>query len=306
MRIYMAKFKITAILCAAGICAADYTYAADVGSAFLKIMPSARLQGMGTAGVALSGETQVMYSNPAGLADADIEGLEVSAGHVELVENSRLENVALSHKALGGRMAYGFTYINYGELESRDAAGNLGGSFNASDMALQAGYARQFGKLALGAAMKGVRNKIENESGTGFGFDAGAQLEYGILRFGAALLNAGKSGRVGTQNEDLPMIISGGASAALESIIFSAEARRNIPEKRTVLSGGLEAALLKALYLRGGYSRDITTKSAENTDNIKGVCAGFGVKMGQYRIDYAYLSQGELGSNQRFTLTAKF
>ena len=41
-------------------------------------MPSARLQGMGTAGVALSGETQVVYSNPAGLVA--IEGLKPDDG----------------------------------------------------------------------------------------------------------------------------------------------------------------------------------------------------------------------------------
>ena len=304
MRAGMNKFKIMALALIMGICAMNSVYAADTGSAFLKIMPSARLQGMGTAGVALSGETQVVYSNPAGLVA--IEGLEMSAGHVTLAENSRLENIALSHKALGGRMAYGFTYVSYGELESRDTVGNLTGNFTASDMALQAGYARQFGKLAFGAALKGVRNRIENESGTGFGFDAGAQLRSGILRFGAALLNAGKSGRVETQSVDLPTTISGGASAVMKNITLSAEARRNIPEKRTVLSGGLEAALLKALYLRAGYSRDTTNKGVENTDNMKGLSLGFGIKLGQYRIDYAYLSQGELGGNQRFTLTAKF
>ena len=82
--------------------------------------------------------------------------------------------------------------------------------------------------------------------------------------------------------------------------------RGNIPKKRTVLSGGLEAALLKALYLRAGYSRDTTNKGIENMDNMKGLSLGFGIRLGQYRIDYAYLSQGELGANQRFTLTAKF
>ena len=300
----MTKLKIAVILFVAGLCAANYAFASDTGSAFLKIMPSARLQGMGNAGVALSGETQGIYSNPAGLAT--VEGLEISAGHVELAENSRLENVALSHKALGGSMAYGFTYVSYGELEGRNTTGNLTGNFTSSDMALQASYAQQFGKLALGAAVKGVRNRIENESGTGFGFDAGAQLEHGNLRFGTALLNAGKSGKLGSQSGDLPTTISGGASAALKSLTLSAEMRRNILEKRTVLSGGLEAALLKALYLRAGYSRDITNKGVENTDNIKGLSLGFGIRLGQYRIDYAYLSQGELGGNQRFTLTAKF
>ena len=300
----MNKFRIGALVVITSICATNYAYAAEAGSAFLKIMPSARLQGMGNSGVALSGETQGMYSNPAGLAAVD--GLEISAGHVELVENSRLENIALSHKALGGRMAYGFTYVSYGEFEGRNTTGNLTGNFTASDMALQVGYARQFGKLALGAALKGVRSKIESKSGTGFGFDAGAQLEHGGLRFGAALLNAGKSGKLGSQNGDLPTTISAGASAALKSLTLSAEMRRNIPEKRTILSGGLEAALLKALYLRAGYSRDTTNKGVENMDNMKGLSLGFGIRLGQYRIDYAYLSQGELGGNQRFTLTAKF
>lgn len=300
----MKKLTIAALAVVAGICAANRAYAANVGSAFLKLMPSARLQGMGAAGVALAGETQDMYSNPAGVAA--VKGMEVSAGYVALFEDSRLENITFGHKALGGRMAYGFTYVTYGDLEARNGTGNLTGNFTASDMALQAGYARSFGAVSLGAAVKGVRNRIDNESGTGFGLDMGAQFKQGILRFGAALLNAGKSGKVGARSEDLPTTISGGASAALKKMILTVEARRNIPEKRTILCGGGEAVLLKALYLHAGYSRDITTKGAENTDNLKGLSMGFGVKLGQYRLDYAYLSQGELGSNQRFTLTAKF
>ncbi len=291
------------ILIAISVCTLNSVYAAETGSAFLKIMPSARIQGI-SAGVALSGETQDMYANPAG--PASVKGLEASTGYVALIENSKLENIVLSHDALGGRMFYGFTYVSYGDMEARDTSGNQTGSFTASDMALQAGYARRFGKLSLGAAIKGVRNRIDKESGMGFGFDAGAQVKCGMLKFGAALLNAGRSGKVGSQTEDLPMTVSAGVSTGIQTITLAAEARRNIPEKRTIFAGGAELAIMKTIYLRVGYSRDITTKGAPNTDNLKGLSLGCGLKLNRYRIDYAYLSQGELGGNQRFTITAKF
>jgi len=296
----MKKIITLAMLCsiAAG------ANAATTGSAFLKIIPGAREQGVAGAATALGGTLTSAWANPA--SAAKLEKRQAALSHVELIENAKLEFAAFSHEGFGGRLFYGFTYLHYAELEGRDINGSLTGNFTAYDMALQAGYARQMGALSVGFAVKGVRNKIENESGNGFGLDAGAVYDFEKFRLGLAAVNVGRSGKVGSINESLPATVALGAAVPVYFITLTADAKRNIAENRTTLAGGGEITLLKLLGLRAGYSRDITNKDKENADAIKGFNAGFGLDLSICTIDYAYTHQGELGQNHRFTLSAKF
>ena len=278
--------------------------AATTGSAFLKIAPGAREQGMATAVTAVGGSLQSGYLNPAGIAGGS--GYEFAVSHIELAQENKMENLTFGHNGLGGRFAYGVTYVHYGDLEGRDGNGALTGNFTAYDAALQITYARNFGHLAIGGALKGVRNKIENESGNGFGFDAGAIYRFERWRFGASIVNAGKSGKVGSMDENLPATVAVGGAVILKSLTVAADYKRNIPENRTVLAGGGELSLLNILAVRVGYSRDITNKDKEPAENMKGLSAGFGIVLALFKLDYAYTSQGEVGNNHRFTLTAKF
>lgn len=278
--------------------------AATTGSAFLKVIPGAREQGVAGAATALGGTLTSVWNNPANAAG--LEKRQAAVSHVELIENAKLEFGAFSHEAFGGQMFYGFTYLHYADLEGRDVNGSLTGNFSAYDMSVQAGYARKFGALSAGAAVKGVRNKIESESGNGFGFDAGAAYDFEKFRLGAAILNVGRSGNIGSINENLPATASFGVSVPVRSLTLTADAKRNLAENRTNLAGGAELTLLKLLALRGGYSRDITNKANDDTDAMKGFSAGFGLNLSSVAIDYAYTHQGELGQNHRFTLSAKF
>jgi len=279
-------------------------YAATTGSAFLKIAPGAREQGMANAVTAAGGSVQSVYFNPATIAGGD--GMEAAFSHVELAQENKLENVTFAHNALGGRIAYGLTYAHYGDLDGRDLTGAQTGTFTAYDMALQSAYARKFGKLSLGGALKAVRNKIEEECGTGYGFDAGAVYDFEHFKLGASIVNVGKSGKVGTIDENLPATASFGAATKIKEVTLAADYKRNIPENRTTLAGGAEVALVSLLTLRAGYSRDITNKDTVPSDNLLGLSAGFGIKLAPFTLDYAYTSQGELGNNHRFTLTTKF
>ncbi|MFA5162766.1 MAG: PorV/PorQ family protein [Elusimicrobiales bacterium] len=277
-------------------------HAGTAGSAFLKIAPGAREQGMAGAATAVAGGATAMYINPAGMAGT---GAELSASHVELAQENKLENIVLAHDAFGGRLAYGLTYVHYGDLEGRDTSGNLTSNFTAYDGALQLAYAKAFGNLSLGAAVKAVRNKIEDESGTGAGLDAGAIYDFKAFKLGAAITNIGKSGKLGGMDEDLPTTAAIGASTLIKSVLIAADCKRNIPENRTIIAAGAEAALIAAFTLRAGYQKDATNTNIPS-DNMNGLNAGFGLAIGKLTVDYAYSSQGELGNNHRFTLTAKF
>ncbi|MFA5162869.1 MAG: PorV/PorQ family protein [Elusimicrobiales bacterium] len=281
---------------------AQQAHAATTGSAFLKITPGAREQGMANAVTALSGGAQSVYTNPASVAG---DGMEAALSHVELAQENKLENIAFAHNALGGRMAYGFTYLHYGDLDGRDTTGAQTGTFTAYDMALQAAYARNFGKLSLGGVLKAVRNKIEEESGTGYGFDAGAIYDLELFRLGASIVNVGKSGKVGTIDENLPATASFGAATTIKTVTLAVDFKRNIPENCSTIAAGAEVALHSILALRAGYSKDITNTNIPS-DNLLGFNAGFGIAISKLRVDYAYTSQGELGNSHRFTLTAKF
>ncbi|MDD2772248.1 MAG: PorV/PorQ family protein [Elusimicrobiales bacterium] len=293
----LALLAVIPVLCAP-------VYAATTGSAFLKIAPGAREQGMANAVTAAGGSLQSLYANPAGMAT--VEDTEAAVSHVELAQENKLENITFGHAAFGGRLAYGLTYVHYDDLDGRDLTGAQTGNFTAYDAALQLAYARSFGKLAVGGALKAVRNKIETECGDGSGFDAGAIYSFDKFKLGAAIVNAGKSGKVGSLDENLPATAAIGAATTIKTVTVSADYKRNLPENRTTLAAGAEAKLIPLFTIRAGYSRDITNKDTVPSDNMLGLSAGFGLALGKLNLDYAYTSQGELGNNHRFTLGAKF
>jgi hypothetical protein len=278
-------------------------YGADTGGDFLKITPGALPQGLAGATAALSGDVQYADVNPAG--DVGAQGMEAAFTHIALVQQNQLENIMFAHDAFGGRMVYGLTYLHYGELDGRDISGNETGSFTAYDSALRVGYAKSFGKLSLGAAVKCVHSSIDNDSGTGYGFDAGAIYDFGAFKMGAAVTNVGKAGAIGTENADLPATASVGIATTIKNITVSADYQRDIPENDTVLAGGAQLPLWKIFALRAGYLRDITNNSDIPNQNMNGLNAGFGVTISQFQIDYAYTSQGELGNTNRFTIAMK-
>ena len=117
--------------------------AGNAGFAFLKIVPGARPSGMSTVGIAVEGDLQSLALNPAGIKLQ--KNYELTATHVELFEDMRLENLGFAHAFKGGIMAYSLTWINEGTQEGRDANRQLTGNFGNNEYAGGVSYAHGMG-----------------------------------------------------------------------------------------------------------------------------------------------------------------
>lgn len=273
----------------------------DAGYAFLKIAPGARAAAMG-AFTAVQGDAQALTYNPAGIAGSK-ERYAVSASHVELFEDMRLENVVFTHKALGGTMGYSLVYLNEGTMEGRDAQRRPTGDFKSSEYAGQVTYAGQTGMLSYGIGVKGIHSKIENESGTGYAFDGGVGLHAGNFDFAASVLNLGKGPKLISESSSLPTTLNAGVGYQFRmGLLVTGDVRQNVPERRTTFAVGGELPVYGLIYLRGGYIYDKENKKDPDQKVPRGMSAGFGLSIATLRVDYAISSLGELGYTHRFTL----
>ncbi|HOX22514.1 MAG TPA: hypothetical protein PLL10_03545, partial [Elusimicrobiales bacterium] len=166
-------------------------YAGDAGFAFLKIVPGARPSGMSTVGLAVEGDLQSLALNPAGVKLK--KDYELTATHVQLFEDMRLENLGFAHGFKGGTLAYFLTWINEGTQEGRDTNRQLTSSFSNNEYAGGLSYAHPFGEGSLGVTLKAVNSHIGQESGTGGAVDAGVQYPVKGFKVGASVLNLGKA-----------------------------------------------------------------------------------------------------------------
>jgi len=284
--------------------AAGQAQAGNAGFAFLKIVPGARPSGMSTVGIAVEGDLQSLALNPAGIKLQ--KDYELTATHVELFEDMRLENLGFAHAFKGGIMAYSLTWINEGTQEGRDANRQLTGNFGNNEYAGGVSYAHGFGAGSLGLTLKGINSHIGQESGTGVAVDVGMQYPVSGFKAGASVLNLGKAPKLGGDGSDLPLTIGAGISRQFwKKLLLTAEIRRNLPENMSSQGAGMEFQLHELIVLRGGY---LYTKDngERGTKAPKGASGGFGLKVGGLTLDYAITSMGELGYVHRATLGLAF
>jgi hypothetical protein len=111
---------------------------------FLKIEPSARIAGMGNAGVSLHDETQTAYYNPGAIGHFDTYG-------VQFTHSLWLASIAYDYVAVSipfeewGNLYVSGTELNSGEIDVRtvDQPLGTGERYSVNDVALGLGYGRK-------------------------------------------------------------------------------------------------------------------------------------------------------------------
>lgn len=216
------------------------------------------------------------------------------------------------------------TYLNYGELIRADEEGNEQGTFNANDIALSLGYARNIPKsdFYYGANFRLIYSNIDNYSSTGISLDLG--LTYYSINQPYILSLVIRN--IGTQlssfngvREKLPLEITLGASYKLERmplrwyVTLDHLQKWNVsvanPSNQTIdlegnttqesismldnafrhVSIGAELFPDSAINLRVGYNfRRSKELQLQNVRSFGGLSFGFGLKMNSVKFNYAY------------------
>ncbi len=318
------------LVCSAAGMAADFTKTGSVGAQFLKIAVGARYQGMGEASVAMVDDAYSLYWNPAGLANID-------GSHISFTNVNWITDISLNYVGIGtriedfGTIGFAATLLSMGDMEvttvdDRDGTGEM---FSATSFALSAGYARFLtNRLAFGAAIKYVYEKIYHESAGGLAFDLGTQLHTGFrsLRIGMNISNLGPEmkfsgpdlevsvptdggtttgGNIDVDPYDLPLTFRLGLAFDflnnLDNRWTVAMEAKHPNDNEQQASVGTEYSYQQKYFLRAGYKLNYEEQ---------GLTFGGGLRapLGENMLifDYAWSDFGRLESVHRFSLGFNF
>jgi hypothetical protein len=306
------------LLCAAGPAAAVKLYpsAGTTSAAFLKLGAGARGVAMGGAFTGVPGDPFSIYWNPAGLAYPGPDKT-LAFFHNEYFQGLGQEFLAYTVPTRSGAWGLGLNYFYTAkEMERRSGLNEADplspispseGKFGAYDLAASAGYGfRTNSGLALGGAVKFIRQSIDNETGAAPALDLGALRSFdwrgGEYTAGLAVLNLGPGIKFVSRSYDLPLTLKAGLSRRLDDRggLISLEIDKPVDNYPALLLG-VEYPLTGRLMLRSGYKYRL---HGNELGAWSGFAAGAGVAFD--RLDYAFTPFGVLGDSHRFSVTLRF
>jgi len=232
----------------------------------------------------------------------------------------------------------GIQYVNYGEFIAADENGFETGTFTARDLAISVGYAYNIAwtNFYVGSNVKFLSSKIENYTSHGAAVDLGIYYfsdnkPYSIT---AVVRNLGYQFTPYTEvREDLPLEIAVGASYKLTDVPLKWHVTINNLQKwniavanpsnnETDLEGNITTQDInfftnairhvviggeffpgKGFNIRFGYNfRRAAELELTEARTFAGISAGFGLKMGRMKLDYAYTKYHPAENTSTFTL----
>lgn len=306
---------------------------------FLMIEPSARVAGMGNAGVTLLNGLDGAYYNPASAAHVDRYALSFT--HADWFAGIRYDYVAFG-MPLGawGKGFLSVTSLGSGDIEVRTVAQPLGTGllYSVNDVAIGAGYARDItDRFSVGTQVTWLQETIWNSSasavtasiGTLFRIsDNGLHIGSSLTNFGTQAAFNGRDLRIlydndptrfgdngalpGTRYTDhfgLPVLFRVGLGLPLrinpaQTLSMAVDAYHPSDNAESV-SMGAEWAYRDIVALRAGYQNLFLPDSETGLT----LGAGLGGRIDDeysYHLDYAWADQGRLGSTQRFSFNIGF
>ena len=283
-RLALAALMLLATSAHAGIDAAGTTSAN-----FLSVGNGAAILSMGGAAIGTGGSLNAAAWNPASLGL--LAGPQYSISHATLAMESSQDWLAAGGRFRNGatRWSLNAIYENDGDFEGRDALGASTGTFNASNLAFGAQFARPFGQVfSLGAGVKWVNEYLGEVTGSGLCFDLGVQGHTGSFGFGAAARNIGGSMKFDSGNFPMPAVYGVGASWAdpVRGLRFNLDA--NFPsDYYNDVRFGAEWMWQNRVALRTGYRMEVGSQAGEP---LGGPTFGMGAGTNGMWVDYAFLS----------------
>jgi hypothetical protein len=271
------------------------------GMPFLRVVPTARIAGMGGAGVSLPSGASSSWLNPALLALVDERCFQFT--HTELVAGIRQEYAAVSSNTGLGHLGASVQIYDSGDFDAYGNDASPAGTTSIKYASFSFSYAVWMGNfLALGVSYKRLLEKVAQDDAGGYAFDFGATCRTPIegLFLSAALRNYGRMEVLKNVRTKLPT--DGGFGFLYRSTLlrygqpFSAVCDYVAPrygKKGARL--GVEIDPVEHFHLRAGYRGDSDTED---------VSFGVGLDAGIFTADVAYTPMQKLDGNAvRFGLS---
>ena len=198
-----------ALLAAVGAGAAGFGSSAvgTTAGRFLDLGAGARAMALGGAYSAAADEASALYWNPAAMTQ--VRRRSATLMHAAYLADSSYDYGSYVHNAKRtGAFGLGLQYFSFGTVFETDEGFHPTGTSHPYDLAVSAGYAREFkGGAAVGLAGKFIQSKLAETATTG-AVDAGVlspRLFSDRLRLAAVVRNAGGSLKYGGESDPLPL-----------------------------------------------------------------------------------------------------
>lgn len=305
---------------------------------FLNIPTSAHQAALGGETLTMHDDVNQPLWNPSSISR--FMDNQLALNYVNYLVGVKVGSVTYAHliNRRFGTIHAGIQYINYGEFIGADESGQETGNFSARDLAVSVGYAYNipWSDFYVGANIKMLSSKIENYTSQGAAMDFGIlyYTDYKPFSFTAVIRNIGyQISPYDETRENLPMEIAVGASYKLEDVPLKWHLTINnlqkwnisVPnpsEGQTDLDGnttdenisffnnairhfviGAEFFPEKKFNIRLGYNfRRAAELKLTESRTFAGITAGFGLKMGRFKLDYAYTQYHPADNTSTFTL----
>jgi hypothetical protein len=261
------------VVFATGIVDAQARKAGINAAAFLKVGVGARQIGMGSAVTSLNGDVTNVFWNPAGVAMKD-DKAQVSFTYNSWIGGLTQNALAAGYKLEGigtigiGVMTFGMSgipadrdvYPGNAILQALQIDQSTSDTYDYMDLLAQVTYSTYvMDRLALGASVKLIHEKIDDMNASAIGFDLGSVYNIGLLdwNIGARINNLGSDIKFYDYPSPIPLTFSMGTSmtpirVGANAITFAIDAVKPQDGQQYYYTG-MEYNYNNMIFLRGGW-----------------------------------------------------
>ncbi|MFD2721606.1 type IX secretion system protein PorQ [Hymenobacter monticola] len=306
---------------------------------FLDLPPNAHLAALGGMNVSTRTDDPTMLFGSPALLNADMDG-RLALSYVAYVADIKQSTAAYAFNTEKyGRFGVGVTYLNYGDFQSYDPAGNSLGTFSVNEYTAGLSDSYTKGKFTFGATAKLAVSSIAGSRSLAGVADAGVLYKHPTTDFtaGLAVKNAGYQFITypGTDRGRLPLDVQIGATVKPEhmpvrlsltihhlqqwDIQYLDPNARGVQdasgqEKKPTKSFGdnlarhftVGAALVlgKGFNLRVGYNHlQRRELRLDNTSGSAGLSFGAMLKISTFQLEYTHATLQAAGSSEYITVS---
>ena len=305
---------------------------------FLNVPTSARQAALGGKVLTLIDDVNQPLWNPASIG-LEMDN-QVGINYLNYLTDINFMSASFAHMINRnfGTLHTGITYANYGEFIEADENGTETGTFKAFDLSMSVGYAYKFpwSNVSIGANVKVINSVIQNYSSFGMATDFGIIYKNENLPYVFTLVARNIGYQITTfdnTQEKVPLEIALGTSYKLENVPIKLYltvdnlqkwniAKPNPSNSTTDIDGtvseeeigfldnmmrhmviGAELFPDSGFNLRIGYNfRRGKELQLEDIRAFSGLTAGFGLKMGRIKLNYAYTKYHPAENTSTFSL----
>lgn len=305
---------------------------------FLNVPTSARQAALGGEVLTLYDDVNQAVWNPS-VINRGLDN-QLAVNYLNFLADINYGSVSYAHMFTRrmGAIHVNATYVNYGKFIGADEEGTETGKFSAGDFAFSLGYAYRLPKTKVyaGANLKFIQSKLENYTSNGMAFDFGLTYFDDTKPYiiSAVVRNMGYQFNVfDEKREKLPLEIAIGASYRLTNVPLTWHININHLQKwkiavpnpsnsNTTLDGqstpesisffdnamrhftlGAEFFPDAGFNVRLGYNfRRAKELSLTERRTFAGITAGFGLKMGRFKFNYAFTKYHPVSNTSTFSI----